>query len=174
MWECAIRLGRLAVLGTVIMLFAATEVLADESYHKRSLKGLLEVKVVVGDLDDDDRKCGLKADDLKRSLLLPIRAYTKIKETDPNRQKLLPPIPQALLSVMTVRSEDICVHHIEITVNVAARVELPHTSRGFYTVGLWQVGTLLAHSGSRPDRVRDAVEGLAKRFAESWQSANPN
>lgn len=152
------------VLGLcLVLLMSANVCLADEK-----LKGLKEINVWIFGLDKEAEECGLKSEDLRTSLNLPIGAYTKLRQNVGASTSLV-------LSLLSMKAGNICVSTISLRIHVFEKVRLPFQDKDTYaTVVLYNNRGLYTHQMKNPTNLLQGVEKLAKDFALTWQEANPN
>ena len=133
------------------------------------LKGVQAIDVVIN-VGMDSTKCGYNEQEVRNALLLPIRAYTKIREDEGSAG-----VPHLLLSMLTVNDAGVCIHAIVLELFTFAFVKLEFAqSPSAHMVQLWRrlkmSVTPVSESGPT---VKRKIEDLGKDFASAWQKANP-
>lgn len=147
----------------LIFAYALTSSAADAADPKK-LFGLTGTTVTVR-LSDDSKKCGLQEDQLKESVLLPIRAYTKLEQSEQS---------ELVLSVSSAESNPgWCVHALTAQVTTPVVVRLTYQAEVTQQrVLLWSHYVVAAAPLKEPSYITDTAEELGKQFALAWQRTN--
>jgi hypothetical protein len=126
-----------------------------------ALKGVKEVQLVVEDLGENERKCGITSDSIDASIRINISNSKLIV-----RERQLLPYLYANISAQEIR--DLCAISISLRFKKLAVSEKD--------VGtFWERGGMLtwnkAEAGSK---VANIMEGFTKEFIGAWLKANAN
>lgn len=148
---------------------------AQEEYA--GLRGIANVRLVVEDLDDDARACGISKDALDAAMRIPLSNTSLLKA--PNSvnaylDAIAPSLVPFLYSyVLVVRpAPGQCVG--SVTVSLHRTLKFTVDGRDDYqSVTIWSKGSML---GGEPagfgKRVADSVEGKTKQFIGAWLRSN--
>ena len=138
-----------------------------QSWEVGSLRGIQSMKVVVEQLDDDARRCGLTPEDLEQAASRPL--LNGGIQIDPNTRLHM----YVKVSVLTL-DPGLCVAHMEASVRASVEAVMPNNPQPvFVTAVVWSSGKLL--SGPRlefPSRVTAWVRQAADDFVTKVKSAN--
>jgi hypothetical protein len=133
------------------------------------LKGLREVKFGVTGINEHAKRCKIDEQALRDRILLPVRAYTKLRIVE------LPKV-NLTLEVFAGATNAICVAHLKLIVSTFAVVQLQHYEKPIlHTIVLFEEESLITASGNEGlgNSAPNSVESLGKKLATAWQTANP-
>jgi hypothetical protein len=127
------------------------------------LKNYSPVRIVIEQLDDDARQCGITADGLDAAVRLPLSASpVKVVNDVPSSDGYV----YANVNVLKLNN-GVCVANVEL--------EAHRWAMAFWSdVIVWTNGTML--SGAHYDFIRgvdNALEDLTKQFIGAWLKTNP-
>ena len=113
------------------------------------LTGVFELAVSVGELSPEAKACGLSREALRQALLLPVRAYTKVREV-----AFVDGKPVLQMHVVSLdKLPAYCSHYVRLDVLQRVPVNLPgKPGARVFAVTLWTQAALLTsprHNGSQ-------------------------
>lgn len=135
------------------------------------LKGLKTVRVFVVGLDEVSKRCGLTADAMKDSMMLPIRAYTKIREWKEGDVGVDGAI---VLGVVSGNNQMLCAHAFSMSVETYGYAKLSfNDDLSAKRIVLWDTGAIVTSQVGHSKNSMSEIEEMARGFASAWQAANP-
>jgi hypothetical protein len=138
-----------------------------QSAPQKSLKGISEVNIVIEDLNDDAKACGIRVDALDAAVRIPISS-TKITVSGGMFA------PMLYARVVAVRpTPTSCAVYVSLNAQKLLWLQPGAALMDFELAGVWDNGAIL--SGPTYDmgkRVSDALEGQTKRFIGAWLRSN--
>jgi hypothetical protein len=137
------------------------------------LKGLTNVDFIFDELTKDTQDCGGDFDAIRNALVLPLQAYTKLRDTNGAALDYVSKVA-AYLRINTIKAPAGCFHSVRLQVFIFIPVRLPHLAADtFEQVMLWDDGRTSAHGLQRAGALEKAIDTLARNLAAAWQEANP-
>ena len=127
------------------------------------------MQVTVFGLDDDAKKCGIDADSLKNTAMLPIRAYTKLQDGF-----VIGASGWLTIILGVLKAPTFCAVTVTVEASEFVTLKLPHAEvQDSQKIILWtNTHVLTGGPASVGTRTNAAVEQMAKELASHWQKAN--
>jgi hypothetical protein len=133
------------------------------------LRGLQDVSILVEDLDDDAKQCGITESALDAAVRLPVSA---------SRLKIAKDFGEGTdrsyvyVVVITVRPADICIASVSVSLRRTVLLQTPPESR-FQGASTWEKSSVMTGPAySFGKRVSDNVEGFTKELIAAWLKQN--
>jgi S1-C subfamily serine protease len=132
------------------------------------LRGLSQVEIVIGDLNQHSKACGVTKAGIREAFMFPASAAALQIVTASNSR-----VDINILTLQT-RNEGICFSHVSVKVGTTQSVELGFSGRSVVaTVPLWEWDSVLFSHASRHSQLISAeVEQLAKTLITDWNFDN--
>jgi hypothetical protein len=111
----------------VLLAFLCTGVAAEAADFSNQLRGLRTLNVFIF-VTEEGEKCGLKKEAVSETVMLPLRAYTKMREFAPADQGL--PDATLIVNVATANTPQLCAHGISLEVQTTSPIVRARTSAG--------------------------------------------
>ena len=139
---------------------------ATSTHAFNELKGITKVRLVVGDLDDDAKKCGLTEEAIKRRLIPSVQFDTDIKIVDE------PKIPQLKFEVLVLRKHGLCAAHVILQLVMIEPFDFAPDDKRAGTIELFRAGAIEATKKTDGAEILVAVGTLGHALAQQWDEDN--
>lgn len=160
------RLATTCLMMTLFVGIISPTVRADDSGPSRAtLKGIMAVRVLVEDLDDDATKTGLTKEAIQTDVELKLR-LAGMRVVAQDEDLTLPGAPYLYVAVNVLPLQAAC-----ITVALHQSVLLQRNGEFTAGVATWDLTGVMSNPNAQS--IRNAIKDYVDRFLNAWLSVNP-
>jgi S1-C subfamily serine protease len=156
------------ILWIVVLPLAFIDIAAAQT-RDQVLRGLSRIELVIENLGQDSKACGITVDDIRAAFLYPVSSSSLhiVKKSAS---------PYVYLNINTIRSggTQVCFSSVKMQVLAHQEIELEFSGRqAFPDIVLWEVGGVFTSAiWAHEKQISEAVERFAKSFISDWNLDN--
>jgi hypothetical protein len=151
------------------LLCVGTDLANAETIEK--LRGLMSVRLIVPELDEDAKSCGLSQELVRDAVMFPASS-SKLEFLDATGDGA---VFEVVITTMVQERPVQCITNLAINVWIVERVKFDYAPDAirYAAVTMWFSGAICVSVATKhPQMLRTAIENKTKKFLTDWNLAN--
>ena len=165
------RMHKLSLAVTLWLALSVAPPVAEAQDNDKRLAGVPGVRLVIEDLTDSAKRCGVNTDEIKSAAMYPLSG-SNLTVGD-LKQYQLPIFYIQIITVNPSASQGPCSSAINVRVYSLRSLKVYADFPNLFQVELWNKNLITISANSQHGRmVREAIETLTKEFVTAWNLDN--